>query len=393
MHMRLSKTPDPRSKQLSTVLENKINNRPKTLIISSLGPRPYLGGIENVIDTLISSNLSNFYRFTIFETYRSTDPGRRFYDKIAFALELPFKCAFNIIKIRPDLVHIHFCSKVDFWKHSICLLTSKVMGVKTIFHLHGGNFDTVYHGYHPILKALVRFLLARSDILIVLSEYWHSFLSNLVGGNRIRIVPNPINCDELSSFSRRGIECERHSVVLLGSLGKRKGHYDVLKAMPLVLARHSDTQVFFAGLDEDIGATAELKRLAKEYGIENSIHFLGPVSGEAKLKLLGEAGIVILPSYGENMPISVLEGMAAGKPIISTRVGAIPEVIVNKKSGLLIEPGDWRSLAENIILLFDTPKYAKLLGQKAYERVRDKWDVGKIVSIFDSTYRELLDAD
>lgn len=381
-----SNTPALVSKQSS-------DDRPKTLIISSMGPPPYLGGIENVIDTLITSNLSNLYRFSIFDTYRTPDPGRKIFDKLTYALGLPFKCAFHINKIRPDLVHIHFCSKIDFWKHSLCLLASKTMGIKTIFHLHGGSFDSIYREYHPILKGLVRFLLARSDVLVALSEYWYGFLSNLVGDSRIRIVSNPINCDELASFSRRGVESVRHSVVLLGSLGKRKGHYDILKAMPLVLARHSDTQVFFGGLDEDIGATFELKRLAQENGIKNNIHFLGPVSGEAKLKLLGEASIVILPSYGENMPISVLEGMAAGKPIISTRVGAIPEVVVDKESGLLIDPGDWRTLAENIIHLFDNPEYAKLMGEKAYKRVRDKWDVGKIVSIFDSIYRELLDAD
>jgi glycosyltransferase involved in cell wall biosynthesis len=264
------------------------------------------------------------------------------------------------------------------------------MGIKTIYHLHGGSFDTIYEQYNPLVKALVRFILRRADVIVALSVYWQEFLAKLVERDKIHIVPNPINCDELSTYSVQNPKVINYSVVLLGSLGKRKGHYDVLKAIPQVLQKFPAVQFYFAGLDEDIGATIALQELAEENNLSANIHFLGPVFGVDKLELLGSAGVVILPSYGENMPISVLEGMAAWKPVISTRVGAIPEVITHNESGLLIDPGDWLDLAKRICYLFEKPTIAYGIGRNAGEKVRENWDIDKMKSRFKQLYKLLI---
>jgi len=360
------------------------------LVISALGSPPYIGGIETVIDTLLNSILRESYTFFIFDTYRAPDPERRLPAKALYALCLPFRCAKYIYKIKPQVTHIHFCARTDFWKHSLCLFASKAMGVKVIFHLHGGIFDTFYNQSHPLKQAAIRFVLKRADILIALSQYWYDFLSRLVHKSvNIRILPNPIDCATLCTFSGEN-SISNHSVVLLGSLGKRKGHYDVLKAAQLVLARNKDTDFYFAGRDEDYNARKQLEKLVKEKNLIDNIHFLGPVSGTEKLKLLGEASIIILPSYGENMPISVLEGMAAGKPVIATRVGAVPEVITDSKNGLLIEPGDWRALGEKINFIFDNPARAMSMGKQAQKTVQKNWDVSIIAAKVDSLYQEVL---
>jgi glycosyltransferase involved in cell wall biosynthesis len=363
--------------------------KPTILIITALGPPPYLGGIENVVDTLLNSGLTQSYSFSIFDTYRSPDPNRTILTKILFGLALPFRCARHIISVRPALAHIHFCSKTDFWKHALCLFTCKVLKVKTIFHLHGGSFDQFYTHANGPQKAAIRFILRRPDILIALSQYWHDFLSELAPDSTIRILPNPIDSTTLGSFSTRE-SIKNHSVVLLGCLGKRKGHFDVLKAMPMVLTKFPDTQLYFAGVDENLGATEQLRELARENNFSNNVHFLGPVSGQDKLKLLGEAGIIILPSYGENMPISVLEGMAAGKPVITTKVGAVPEVITDNENGILIDPGDWQALAEKINYLFDHSDFALHLGTQAKNKVEKNFDISIIANKVSNLYQEML---
>ena len=355
-----------------------------------MGEPPYVGGIENVIDTLVNSDLAELYNISIFDTFRTPDPDRKIYQKFFYAISLFFICGYHIVTKRPHIVHIHFCSRIDFWKHSICLFVSKIFGRKTVFHLHGGSFDTFYQSCSQFTRSAVRFFFGLSDIVVALSSYWHRFLSDLVSERKIRVLPNPINCEKLSSFSTEFGNNKEHSVLLLGSLGKRKGHYDILKAMTEVVKYYPDAQVYFAGIDEDFGATENLQRIAKQYKIIKNVHFLGPVSGEAKLKLLGRATIVILPSYGENMPISVLEGMAAGKPVISSRVGAIPELFENGTCGMLIAPGDWKALAKNILYLFDNPNYAKSLGELAHQKTLANWDVSKIILNVDSIYQQLL---
>lgn len=356
-----------------------------------MGKPPFIGGIENVIDTLLNSNISLQYEFSLFDTYRKPDPKRNLLQKVSFAMCLPFLCASHVIKTRPQIAHIHFCSKIDFWKHGICLIVCKLMCVKTVFHLHGGTFDTFYNHLSKPKQRLARFLLRQPDILVALSIYWYYFLSQFTEPQKIRTIPNPINCKKLSTYSQTGPDfSQAHSVVLLGSIGKRKGHFDVLKAIPKVLSKFPDTQFYFGGLDEDPGATAKLKEIAAETDIASNTHFLGAVAGVDKLKLLGESGVLILPSYGENMPISVLEGMAASKPVIATKVGAVPEVITDQENGILITPGDWQNLAEQLNFLFSFPQKATKIGEEAGKHVRENWDVDKIITKHDKLYVELL---
>lgn len=366
-----------------------VSKKTKVLVISSMGPRPYVGGIENVIETCITSRLNSTYSFTIFDTYRKPDSKRTTFSKLVYASFLPIKCFSQLAKVKPKIVHIHFCSKIDFWKHAICLLSCKALGYKTVFHLHGGSFDSFYKTCPFWKQKIIRFVFRQSDITVALSQYWVNFIESFANLRNITVIPNPINCSDLLKYVRPKEGFLLKEATLLGSLGRRKGHYDVLKAAKIVLLSHPDAIFNFAGADEDFEATKKLKKLAEEIKVARNIRFLGPVAGEQKLKLLGNSGIIILPSYGENLPISVLEGMAAHKPVISTRVGAIPEVIKDQENGFLIKAGDWENLAKVIIKLFESPNLAAKIGSTAGEDAKRLWDIENITPIIDRTYKKL----
>lgn len=367
----------------------KAASKPRVLVLASLGEPPYVGGIENVVDTLLNSDLRKSFDFSVFDTYRIPDPHRSRLAKAAYATRLPVLIWARLRETKPDLVHIHFCSSVDFWKHAICLSASRAYGAKTIFHLHGGSFDTFFTDMKPMARLVARRVFAWGDRVIALSSYWKEFLSDLAPSDRIRILNNPIDCERLSPKSRNP-DPDRPTLLLLGSLGLRKGHYDVLEALPLILKEHPNLHVLFAGNDEDHGATDKLKRLAAERGLSLHVEFLGPVGFDRKVELLRTSTVMILPSYGENMPISVLEAMAARMPVVSTRVGAIPEVLDDGNAGLLIQAGDWEALARNVNRLLDDPGFAARLGDVAGERARDLWDVGRIAARVETIYREVL---
>ena len=371
---------------------NKNNEQARILIISSLGPKPYLGGIEIVVETLLKSKLRESYAFSIFDTYRKPDSKRKIIEKILFTILLFINCLKYLHKTKPDIVHIHFCSRVDFWKHSICLLASKVMNIKTIFHLHGGTFHIAYSEYNIFTKIIVKTILKLPDSIIALSSYWYSFLSTLADKSKIKIIPNPINCREFYHYSIDYQKTINRNIILVGGISKHKGHYDAIKAMVEVLKLYPDAKILFAGPEGNNGAIDELKKISEMFGIINSVFFLGPVTGIEKLKLFGSAKIVILPSYGENMPLVVLEGMAARRPVIASRVGAIPELFGDDEYGLLITPGDWKELASKIILLLKETKYAEELGEKGYNHVQDLWDLDKIMKIYSNHYLELLNS-
>jgi glycosyltransferase involved in cell wall biosynthesis len=363
--------------------------KPRVLVIAALGDPPYVGGIQNVVDTLLHSELSETFEFSVFDTYRVPDPERTWFAKASYAARLPILCWARLWETRPDVVHIHFCSKVDFWKHAICLRVSRAYGAKTVFHLHGGTFDAFYEEMNQMEKSLTKRIFGFSDCVIALSDYWKGFLSQLVSPDRICILNNPIDCESLSPGTRAP-DPDQPTLLLLGSLGRRKGHYDVLKALPLVVKRHPRVKVLFAGADEDLGASENLLRLTREADLSQHLEFLGPISFEPKVELLRTSTMMILPSHGENMPISVLEAMAARMPVVSTRVGALPEVLDGGAAGLLIEAGDWEALAQSINRLLDDPTFAERLGETAGERARSLWDVKHIAKQVDTVYRDVL---
>ena len=120
-----------------------VEKKIKVVIIASVGNPPYLGGIENVIDTLVNSCLADRYEFLLFDTYRKPDPNRSVFGKSRFACGLFVNCGRFLLSSKPEIVHIHFCSNNDFRKQAICLFVSRILGLKVIFHLHGGSFEKV----------------------------------------------------------------------------------------------------------------------------------------------------------------------------------------------------------------------------------------------------------
>ena len=120
--------------------------------------------------------------------------------------------------------------------------------------------------------------------------------------------------------------------------------------------------------------TEMVKRICREDGIEHCVRLLGPVSGQEKIDTFMKSDMFILPTYAENMPNTILEAMAAGLPVISTAVGAIPELIHQGENGFLIEPGDYQDLANRIEMLMENRELRTMMGAKSLEKVKKKYD-------------------
>ena len=367
--------------------------KPQVLVAASLGPLPHVGGIENVVDTLLESPLKLDFEFSIFDTFRAGDPERTKFDKGMFAARLADSVHRALRRRRPDLVHIHFCSKTDFWKHAICLVAARLHGVPVVYHLHGGSFDQFYAAHGAIGKKLIRALFARADSVVALSTYWQEFLEGLVDPAKIAVINNPIDCARLAPQVRMPAARRQPALLLLGSLGKRKGHYDSIEALVTVRQKYPEVRLLFAGAEEDPGARERLGQLAADRDVEDGVVFLGPVGFDKKLKLLHESQALILPSYGENMPISILEAMAAGTPVVGSRVGAVPETLGNGEVGYLIDAGNVEQLAQAILQVLDHPEQADHMAEAAQVRARSLWDTSHAVRQVGGLYRRLLNRD
>ena len=141
-----------------------------------------------------------------------------------------------------------------------------------------------------------------------------------------------------------------------------------------------------------IGGDGEIEKVQqyiRDNKLDNVAEYIGWISGEEKTKLLNEVDVFVLPSYNEGLPISILEAMSYNLPIISTKVGGIPEILKNEYNGYLINPGDLIALENAISALINNPSKRKLQGKRSGEIVKS-FLPEQVIRQLDYLYKELL---
>ena len=278
-----------------------------------------------------------------------------------------------------DIVHIHMAAQSSFVRKRLFIRRAKRAGVKIIIHSHAADFDKYYFeqsNEENRKKILDTFALV--DCVIVLSEEWADFFGkNICDPKKISILYNGVIVPETNKT-----DYSDHSVLMLGRLGERKGTYDLLKAIPMVLQAVPDA-MFFLGGDGDIDVC---KTLVEKEGVSDHVSFLGWIWGDDKEKLLKQCSIFTLPSYHEGMPMSVLEAMSHGLATVSTNAGGIPQIINDGEDGFRVEAGDIDALSNRIIELLKDENLKRSIGRKAVQRVKEKFDIrvsyDKLLHIF-----------
>lgn len=186
-------------------------------------------------------------------------------------------------------------------------------------------------------------ILKKSDMVIALSQDWKDKFDERFGLTNCCVLENGIDMERLAPAV-----CEpalhQNAFVTLGRLGQRKGTYDLVDAIDIARKIVPEIKCYLAG-DGDV---EKVRELVKTRNLEKNIEVVGWADFDKKLELLSSISTVVLPSYNEGLPMSILEGMACGKAIVSTTVGAIPEVI-NRENGILIQPGDVKALANALV--------------------------------------------
>lgn len=236
------------------------------------------------------------------------------------------------------IMHLHTAADGSFQRHSALARLGHLFGRKVILHIHASRFKDFYgesseHGKQKILKTL-----KLADRVIVLSRSWKEWFSSIgVDVSKLVILHNiaPMPTLMPEAKTRDG----KVHFLFMGEIGPRKGVFDIIRA---IAAHKEEAQ---GKIELKIGGNRNEDKLIaaiQENGLEDIVSFEGWASGEKKLRLLNWADIFILPSFNEGLPISILEAMSYGCPVISTEVGGIPEVVTG--NGTLVEPGNDKSI-------------------------------------------------
>ena len=344
-----------------------------------VGPSPTKskGGMATVIEEIAKDKMLNEeYDIDIYESYIDGNKLK----VLAFSAFSFIR--FYFTKRDYDIYHIHAASYGSTFRKGWYVSAAKKWGKKVILHIHGAEYMIFFEKSHQKKKIIS--ILNAADKVIALSEEWKHRFEETFGIKNCVAIENGIDMARLAPAITDNRE-HPHTFVSLGRLGERKGTYDLIAAIDLVRNEIPDIKCYLAG-DGEIEKCEELIK-AKE--LEGNIIVVGWADFDKKLELLKKSNVVVLPSYNEGLPMSILEGMACGKAIISTTVGAIPEV-VKEENGILVEPGDVTALAEAIKKCCKDQEMCQHMSEANMKLIQEDYEVGVMHKKLEKIYACLV---
>ncbi len=319
------------------------------------------GGIASVVNGYREHDFSGKCEVSYIESYRNGSK----WEKLAKALKGYLLFFREMILNKPDIVHIHSSFGPSFYRKMPFIYMACFRGVPVINHIHGAEFETFYLKASDRKKRRIRKVYGKCTMLIALSEEWKRNLESVVSPEKITVIENYCKIPDLSGTEKK------KQILFLGEIGKRKGCYDIPEIYGRVLEKGERLPLIMAG----DGELAEVKKLFEDRDLLESVSFPGWVRGADKDKCLKESGIFLFPSYYEGMPMAVLEAMAYGMAIVTTRVGGIPHLLEDGGSGYLCEPGDIEGLSKRLLELSKDGDKRRKMGERARQKAIEEYSM------------------
>jgi len=297
-----------------------------------------------------------------------------------------------------DIVHIH---GYGHFSVDMAAVLSRLSRKPYIYTIHGfpkeplrkgGILKALYDIYNLVLgKPLVRSAaktIAVSNSLAKECEFYAL-------PQRIIVIPNaldsPVNPD--TSALRMHEVLEKYNllgkkiVLAIGRLSVAKGFQYAIQAFPLMFKDFPDAQLVIVGKDDGYGYSAELRRLVLQNGLKSRVSFLSGVNDEEKTVLLGQASVVVIPSIEEVFGLVALEAMAAGKPIVASKLGGLAEILAPDKYSILIDSTDPVRLALALVSVLKDKE--KIIGAMKNRKNRtERFSSDKMAEQYSCVYKK-----
>jgi glycosyltransferase involved in cell wall biosynthesis len=294
--------------------------------------------------------------------------------------------ALDLWKTRADVVHAHaFGMGPTRIAATLRRFRSTPLVVETHFDAGRGT-----SGWWLYARALARWTLGPADRVVAHTRLEAGLLASLgVDRHRIVQITNGIDLREFVGCPPDRPERPSATALFVGRLyPEQKGLEPLIRALAQV-PRSLDVRLRIVG--EDWGGRALVHALARQLGVEDRVVLTGALPRAEVVREFANADLFVLPSLFDCTPIVLVEAMAAGLPIVTTRVGGIPEVVVEGETALLCAPNDPAGLASAIATLAADPALRRRFGTKGRERVLAfSWDriIPQWVALFETVGRE-----
>lgn len=358
----------------------------KLLLVSPLPP-PY-GGIarwtEQLISYLDSNALIEYKHLDIAVRWRSVHSSallrvlggniQLFYNYLKFLISLIL--GFNI-------VHLTSSGSFGLVRDLLFSITTRIFRAKFIIHIRFGRIPDIYKSknYEYYLLA---FIFKVSSKIICIDKNTYNFLldSSEDLANKLYLIPNFIDYD----FKQKNLEYTSKNKIIsfVGWVKKEKGVEELVCAFTNL--DQTDWSLRFIGpIDQKFFTEMDAKYALST---RKNIEFVGSLDNSAVVHELVQSRVFTLPSYTEGFPNVVLEAMATKNAIITTNVGALPEILENQ-SGILVEVRDTKNLEKALICLLENEFLQRQTAENAFQRCKDTYSIEKVVDQYLSIWKSL----
>jgi glycosyltransferase involved in cell wall biosynthesis len=294
-----------------------------------------------------------------------------------FALAIPHLAAKTVFASRP-IVHVNLSMYASAYRKSILSWIGRKLGGRIVVHFHGGGFDLDAHK-SMLWVRLNRRTIRKADAVIALGEFWRDlFIAVGAAPERIHVVYNAVP-DFAGDFVREPAGKGPVRILFAGEVGPRKG-VDLLVDALGRLEKLPGWTCTIAGNGDVSGFRAAVEKA----GVGDRVDFTGWIDTDTVHKLMLQADIVVLPSRAEALPMSLIEGAAAGAALVASDAGATRE-IVDETCGL-ITPLDGEAIAHALKSLITDPAQMWRLQAGARQRYLERFTVDRMISGLQRVY-------
>jgi glycosyltransferase involved in cell wall biosynthesis len=350
----------------------------KRHVVLLLGPsREAISGVTTHLNALFGSRLAAHFDLVHFQV-GSEGRSEGALGKLARFVTSPFSLAAAILRHNAEVVHINTSlNSKSYWRDLAYLFVAKLCGARVVYQVHGGSLATFG-------DAFVRWSARLPDVVVVLSQAERERFRAAAPSQNVEVLPNGIDGEPYRRYNRAAAERDTPlRLIYIGRLAPGKGLIESIEALRLVRSRGVPARLVLAGTGAE---EARLRQYVRDAGLAREVTFVGPAYGDVKARLLSQADALLLPSYSEGLPYSLLEAMAAGVVPVVTPVGAIPDVVTDGEHGLLVPPRDAEAIAQAIARLAADRVLVARMSAACRKRVESAYSIERVAKDFSELY-------
>jgi glycosyltransferase involved in cell wall biosynthesis len=342
-------------------------------------------------ETLLRSELADEFSIVHVDTSDHREiaaVGRVDVRNVVLALRHAAAFLWALVHRRPEVVYIPIArDRLGYLRDAAFLLPARLSRIPVVLHLHSRQFYDFYRGERLLMRTLITATLPRRAIVVVLGESRRDDFGPLVPATQVAVVPNGI-VDPGAPCSAAG---DRDPIVLhLSTQSRAKGTFSTLEAMRRLRIAVPDARLVLAGGWASVRESEAAAEFLAEHGLGEHVTMLGAVQSVEKARLLEDAAVYCFPSEypQEGHPLTVIEALAAGTPVVASALAAIPETVTDGVEGFLVPPGDVDLLTERLEQLLRDAQARTRMGAAARARFERDFTIARFSRDLGRVWRE-----